>query len=226
VSGKGHDRRARLARSRLMLLFTPELCARGRDALEVLSEALPHVDVVQVRIKEPGLGLAPARATLDWTRLVLALRARAGSVALVVVNDRPDVARALAEEGVDGVHLGADDAPPSLARALLGPDALIGLSTHTSAAVVAAEDEPVDYLGFGPVHPTETKGYARGLGAEAAWIAARASSRPLFPIGGIDATNAAELSEVGRAAVGRAVLASADPARTARELAALLANED
>ena len=222
----GRERRARIARSRLMLLFTPELCPRGRDALEVLAEVLPHVDVVQVRIKEPGLGLAPARATLDWTRRVLALRAGQGSSALVLVNDRPDVARALAEEGVDGLHLGADDAPADLARALLGPDALIGLSTHTSAEVVAAELLPVDYLGFGPVHPTETKGYPRGLGAEAAWIAARASSLPLFPIGGIDATNAAELGEVGRAAVGRAVLASADPGRSARELVVLLASED
>src|SRR5262245_54017871 len=131
-----------------MLLFTPELCPSGRDPLEVLARVLPVVDVVQVRIKEPGLGLAPARATLEWTERVLALRARLAGAVLVLVNDRPDVARTLAEQGVDGVHLGADDAPPELARALLGPDALIGLSTHSNADVVAAEDRPVDYLGF------------------------------------------------------------------------------
>lgn len=224
MSPLGAERRARLAHARLMLLFTPELVPAGRDPLEVLARALPHVDVVQVRIKEPGQGLAPARATLAWTERVLALRAALASPALVLVNDRPDVARTLGER-VDGLHLGADDAPPELARALLGPEALIGLSTHTNAAVVAAEDLPLDYLGFGPIHPSATKGYARGLGPEAAWIAARASSRPLFPIGGIDATNAAELAEVGRAAVGRAVLAAEDPARAAQELLELLAGD-
>lgn len=204
-----------------MLLFTPELCPAGRDPLEVLARALPHVDAIQVRIKEAGQALAPARATLEWTERVLALRARIAPGVLVLVNDRPDVARVLGER-VDGLHLGADDAPPGLARELLGPEALLGLSTHSSADIVAAQDLPVDYLGFGPIHPTATKGYARGLGAEAAWVAAHASSRPLFPIGGIDATNAAELAEVGRAAVGRAVLAADDPAQAARELGLLL----
>jgi thiamine-phosphate diphosphorylase len=124
------------------------------------------------------------------------------------------------------VHLGADDAPPELARALLGPEALIGLSTHGAADVVRATELPVDYLGFGPIHATATKGYARGLGSEAAWIAAQASAYPLFPIGGIDATNASELAGVGRAAVGSALLSAPDPARAARELAGLLRAED
>ncbi|HEX6881990.1 MAG TPA: thiamine phosphate synthase [Planctomycetota bacterium] len=224
MSPSGAERRARLARARLMLLFTPELCPPGRPPLEVLARALPHVDVVQVRIKETGQALAPARATLEWTERVLALRAEVAPRVLVLVNDRPDVARTLGER-VDGVHLGADDAPPELARELLGAEALVGLSTHTAAEVVAAEDRPVDYLGFGPVHATATKGYAGGLGAEAAWIAARASSRPLFPIGGIDATNAGELTEVGRAAVSRALLAAEDPARAAEELLALLSGD-
>jgi thiamine-phosphate pyrophosphorylase len=226
VTEVGAQRRARLAEARLMLLFTPDLCPRGSDPLEVVARVLEHVDVIQVRIKEPGLGLAPARATLEWAERILALRARANGSALVLVNDRPDVARVLAERGLDGVHLGADDASPALARALLGPGALIGLSTHSARDVAAAEDLPLDYLGFGPIHPTETKGYTRGLGAEAAWVAARASARPLFPIGGIDATNAAELAEVGRAAVGRALLASPDPARAARELRALLSTDE
>lgn len=218
--------RARLARARLMLLFTPELCARGCEPLAVLGRALPYLDVIQVRLKEPGLALGPARATCDWARRVLALVARERSDALVLVNDRVDVAATLAPEGLAGVHLGADDAPPELARALLGPEPLIGLSTHGAADVTRAEELPVDYLGFGPVHPTATKGYARGLGAEAAWIAAQASSRPLFPIGGIDATNAGELAEIGRAAVSRAILEAADPRQAARELAALLAPPD
>ena len=221
----GAERRERLARARLMLIFTPELCPAGSDPLDVLARALPFLDVIQVRVKDPELGTSPARGSCDWTRRVLELVARARGDALVLVNDRVDVAAALLSEGVDGVHLGADDAPSELARALLGPDVLIGLSTHSGAELARAEELALDYLGFGPIHATATKGYARGLGSEAAWVATRACSRPLFPIVGIDATNASELAEVGRAAVGRAILSAGDPARTAREIAALLAND-
>lgn len=215
------ERRERLARARLMLLFTPELCA-PRAPLAVLEEAWPHVDAVQVRVKEPGLGTSPARALLEAARAVLALRARAGRAVLVLVNDRVDVARVLADEGLDGLHVGADDAPPALARAELGAELLLGLSTHSAADVVRAADEPLDYLGFGPVHATATKGYARGLGSEAAWIAAQASPWPLFPIGGIERTNVDELTEIGRAAVSSAILAAEAPGEAARALRAAL----
>lgn len=224
-AGVGAERRERLECARLMLLFTPELCPAGSDPLAILARALPYLDVVQVRTKDSALGTAPARGTCDWARRVLELVARAESPALVLVNDRVDVAATLAAEGLAGVHLGADDAPPELARELLGPAALIGLSTHSAADVTRAEELPVDYLGFGPIHPTATKGYARGLGSEAAWIAARASTHPLFPIGGIDATNAGELAEIARAAVSRAILCAPDPREAAREIVALLAPE-
>jgi thiamine-phosphate diphosphorylase len=207
-----------------MLLFTPELCPSGRAPLEILARALPALDVLQIRIKDAEHGQAPARALADWTRAVLACVRAAGSEALVLVDDRVDVAAALAPEGVHGVHLGADDCPPEVARATLGERALIGFSTHSAADVARAEELPVDYLGFGPVHPTATKGNARGLGSAAAWIAARSSARPLFPIGGIDLENAAELAEIGRAAVSRAIPgrsgsagSRARPARAARE---------
>jgi thiamine-phosphate pyrophosphorylase len=224
VEPSGDERRARLAEARLMLLFTPELVPAGRDPLQVLARALPALDAVQVRLKDPALASSPARALHDWSLRVLELRRAAESPVLVLVNDRVDVAAALRAQGLDGVHLGTDDAPPALARRLLGPEVLIGLSTHTSHQVAAGAEEPVDYLGFGPIHPTATKGYARGLGAEAAWIAAQASARPLFPIGGIDASNAAELQDVGRAAVSRAILAADDPLAAAREIRALLAH--
>lgn len=219
------ERRERLDAARLMLLFTPELCG-PRAPLEVLAQAWPHVDAVQVRIKEPGLGVGPARAVLEATRAVLALRAELARPVLVLVNDRVDVARVLAHEGLDGVHVGAEDAPPALARAELGPELLIGLSTHSAADIAAASDEPLDYLGFGPVHATETKGYARGLGTEAAWIAARASPWPLFPIGGIDLTNVEELAEIGRAALSAAILAAPYPGEAARTLRAALDRRD
>jgi len=225
AEARGARRRELLARARLMLIFTPAACG-ANDPLAALESALSDgagVDVLQVRPKRSGRGegaRASARETLEWTRRALALR-RSREL-LVIVNDRVDVARALRDEGCDGVHLGQTDAPPSVARELLGPEALIGLSTHTPAQVVLAGEEPVDYLGFGPVFPTATKGYARGLGPERAWIAAEAGALPLFPIGGIDASNAGELERIGRAAVSSAVLAADDPARAARVLRAQL----
>ena len=226
--------RDRLRDARLYLLFTPSLCG-GRDPLEVLEAALPFLDVIQVRPKAPDRDLDPARPSQglaartsarevhDWSVRVLDLLEAYPALRIpLIVNDRVDVARTLLERGCAGVHLGQDDAPPRLARELLGPEPLIGLSTHSAAQVALALDEPVDYLGFGPVHATPTKGYARGLGPEAAWIAAQASAVPVFPIGGIGPENAGELDDVGRAAVSAALLRAADPERAARELRALL----
>ena len=203
--------RADISDARLLLIFTPELCAA--DPLEVLEACLPHVDLVQVRIKEAGLP-SSARPLFEWTRRVLEL---AGEVP-VTVNDRVDVARALAAEGCAGVHLGQDDSPPRLARERLGADALIGLSTHGVRQAAAAQEEPVDYLGLGPVFATPTKGYERGIGPGVAWVAQAGSTLPLFPIGGIDVERAAQLAEVGRAAVCSAILAAADPGEAARSI--------
>ncbi|MBK7643190.1 MAG: thiamine phosphate synthase [Planctomycetes bacterium] len=225
----GRAARERLQGARVLLLFSPDLCL-GREPLEVLVAALPFVDLVQVRTKPAGAlapSPAPARESFEWCRRILDL-ARTARLApfVLTVDDRVDVALALAHEGVAGVHLGQDDMPCADARALLGPEALIGLSTHDLEQVVLAEAEPVDYLGFGPVHATATKGYARGLGSEAAWIASSSSALPVFPIGGIGLSNAQELARVGRAAITSAILSAEDPARAARELRELLAGDD
>ncbi|MCB9916432.1 MAG: thiamine phosphate synthase [Planctomycetes bacterium] len=223
------ERRARLAEARLMLVFTPALCAA--DPREVLAALAPWVDAIQVRPKAPaaaasaGVRADPsgeARATWEWALVALDVLAAASARPLLLVNDRVDVALALAARGVDGVHLGQDDLPPRAARALLGAAPLVGLSTHDAPQVVRAQEEPVDYLGFGPVFATATKGYARGLGPEAAWVAAEASPLPVFPIGGIDAARALELEPVGRAAVSAALLAADDPAAVAAQLRAAL----
>jgi thiamine-phosphate pyrophosphorylase len=217
------EARARLAQARLMLLFTPESCA-GRDPLAVLASTLDAVDVIQVRPKAHGSN-APgaARDTYDWCVKVAALLETHGRSGIpVLVNDRVDVAEALLGRGCAGVHLGQDDCLVGVARRRLGPAPLIGLSTHDAIQVAEAGEEPVDYLGFGPIHGTPTKGYARGLGVEAAWIASAGSSVPVFAIGGIDATNAADLARIGRVAVGSAILSAADPGRAAREIRALL----
>ncbi|MEM7306718.1 MAG: thiamine phosphate synthase [Planctomycetota bacterium] len=212
--------RDRLGRARLMLLFTPELAGEA-DPLDALESALPSLDVVQVRLKsaEHPDGASPARALLGWAERVLELVA--GRVP-VLVNDRVDVCAALGGRGLAGVHVGDRDTPVPEVRELLGPEPLVGLSTHGPRDVAAAATLDVDYLGFGPVYPTATKGYERGKGPEAAWVAAEASPVPVFPIGGIDLSNADELEHVGRACVGSAILSAADPAAAAAGLRELL----
>ncbi|MBL8858214.1 MAG: thiamine phosphate synthase [Planctomycetes bacterium] len=218
--------RRRLQRARVLLLFTPAACAE-RDPFTVLDAVLEQVDIVQVRPKAAGAATpCAARETYDWTVRVLELvHARKSLEVLVMVDDRVDVAAALRSAGCCGVHIGTDDMPVALAREYLGPTPLIGSSTHSFDDVAAAEDEDCDYIGFGPLHPTSTKGYTAGLGAEAAWIAHTASSKPVFPIGGIGLENAHELSRVGRAAVASAILSAPDPARAACELRAILCAE-
>ena len=226
----GHALRARLANARLMLLFTPQACG-GADPEGVLRALLPEVDAVQVRCKPLAAGPstpdrpgppAQARASHDWTRRCLEWAAELQSPPLVLVDDRVDVALALAAEGCAGVHLGTHDFPPTEARELLGPELLIGASTHGAAEVARTAELPVDYLGFGPVFATATKGYQVGLGPEQAWVAQAGSTLPLFPIGGIDGHNAHTLATVGRAAVGSALLAADDPVAAARDLRAAL----
>ena len=217
--------RTRLAQARLMLIFTPELVRRS-DPHQVLRAVLPWIDVVQVRPKPLGDNSSlpsEARATRDLARSVLAVtRAFKEQAPLVIANDRADVAALLWEEGLAGVHLGQEDTAAEGAREFLGAKPLIGLSTHTADQVAAAQTSAVDYLGFGPVFATATKGYAAGLGSAAAWLASGASSLPVFALGGIDATSVQELGQVGRVAVGSAILSATDPPRAARELRELL----
>ncbi len=216
-----------------MLLFTPNLVPGvtslpgeesdpeiGRalraleQALDARSNGLASIGAVQLRIKDAH-GRSPARATYTWALRLLDYFAGHPTPPLFLINDRVDVALALAGTpggvAVAGVHLGQTDLPIAAARELLGPEALIGRSTHDFAQVVLATEEGANYLGFGPVYATETKGYTRGLGPEQAWIAATATGLPLFPIGGISAANAGELGSVGRAAVSSAILSASDP---------------
>ena len=81
-------------------------------------------------------------------------RITAGTDTLFIVNDRPDIALA---SGADGLHLGQNDLPAAEARRLIGPDLLLGLSTHNLDQVAKANDEPVNYIGFGPIYSTNSK---------------------------------------------------------------------
>ena len=116
--------------------------------------------------------------------------------AKIIINDRVDIAAAV---GADGVHLGQDDLPPVEARKILGPDALIGYSTHNREQALEAVGLPIDYLAFGPIFLTATKEHAdptvglKGLRA----IRAIAGRFPLVAIGGISAENLSAVLEAG-----------------------------
>jgi thiamine-phosphate pyrophosphorylase len=153
--------------------------------------------LVQVRAKTAASGWL-----LQITDEIQTTAAACG--ARVIVNDRADVA-ALA--GAAGVHVGQDDLPPAAARRVVGPNAIVGLSTHSPAQIRQALTEPVDYLAVGPVFGTATKdtGYeAVGLELvrEAATLAAAAPHpRPVVAIGGITLERAADVIAAGAAAV-------------------------
>ncbi|MBI9089027.1 MAG: thiamine phosphate synthase [Desulfobacterium sp.] len=129
----------------------------------------------------------------------------------LIINDRIDVALAC---GADGVHIGQDDMPAVLARKLLGPDKIIGLSVESWEDVEAAQELDVDYLGVSPVFPTPTKTDTKTVWGLEGLARIRAFSRhPLVAIGGLDAANARDVIRAGAdsIAVVSAICGTADP---------------
>jgi len=122
--------------------------------------------------------------------------------------------------GADGVHVGQDDASVVDAREIVGPNRLVGLSTHSPEQVDAAAGLPVDYIGVGPVHATPTKPGRPAVGLELIRYAAAHATVPFFAIGGISPDNVAAVREAGaeRVAVVRALTEAPDPALVARTL--------
>jgi thiamine-phosphate pyrophosphorylase len=209
---KPSERRERLAASRLYVVT-----GARPDLAEFLDAILgAGVDIVQLREKE-----AEAGDLLRWGEAFRETAERHG--ALFVVNDRPDVAYAL---DADGVHLGQNDLPPSLARSMVGDGAIVGLSTHSPAQWDKAAPE-ADYLCIGPVWETPTKPGRPAAGLDAVRHAAASDeTRPWFAIGGITEENLPEVLDAGatRIVVVRAVTESVDPAASVRALADLLAS--
>ena len=194
--------RDRLTTARLYLVCD----ARPRDWLAAAVRG--GVDLVQLRDK-----------ALDDERLVAAAEEFRGLGALFVLNDRPHLVEAC---GADGVHVGQDDATPAEARAIVGPERVVGRSTHAPEQADAADADPdVDYLAVGPVWETPTKAGRPAAGLEYVKYAARTVSKPWFAIGGIDAGNLAAVLERGarRIVVVRAIAEAEDPEAAARELA-------
>jgi thiamine-phosphate pyrophosphorylase len=188
----------------------------GDDPLAQAQAALDGgAAIIQLRVKE-----RPAGEVLELaSRLVALARGRA----LVIVNDRADLA-VLA--GADGVHVGEEDLPVDAARAVVGPDLLVGRSTRTLDDGLAALAGGADHVGFGPVFATATKrieAAPRGL-AMLAEVSARLGA-PVVAIGGIGPDRIGEVAAAGAAAAAvlGALVDGPDPRRRAEALAAAFA---
>lgn len=211
------DRDRRLRRlEAARLYFVCEGLPRGDDPRPLLDAALRGgADIVQLREKTPR----PAEelvALADPFR-----RAAAEHRALFILNDRPELVAAC---GADGVHVGQDDLPVAEARRLAGPEALVGLSTHSRAQVHAAHaatgpDRP-DQISVGPVWATPTKPGRPSTGLELIEYAAGEAAIPWFAIGGIDAASVFSVVAAGaeRIVVVRAIRDADDPEGAARRL--------
>lgn len=197
------DRRERLRGARLYLVCDEQ----ADDFLHGVLGA--GVDILQLRMKDAGDDDAIVAAGQRFAR------AAARHRALFILNDRPDL---VASSGADGVHVGQDDMAVDAARAIVGPDRVVGLSTHSPEQVDAAADLDVDYIGVGPVHATPTKPGRPAVGLELVRYAAQHAGVPFFAIGGISPENvdAVRFAGADRIAVVRALTEAVDPAASAR----------
>ena len=214
--GNGPLLRERLRTARLYLCC--EARPHGEDPEALLRAALGGgVDIVQLREKELG------RAEIE--RAAGTFRRIADTYsALFIVNDDPDLARSC---DADGVHVGKHD-EVAAARELLGPDAIVGLSTHSEAEVEAAAELPVDYIAVGPIWETPTKPGRAGIGLEPIAYAAERAAHPFFAIGGISPLNAEEVVRAGaeRLCVVRAIRDAPHPEVAAQALRRAFAAAD
>ena len=193
-------------------LVTDRGLARGRELVEIVRAAVAGgVTVVQLREKNCS--------TRDFLELGRALLAELKPCAVpLLINDRVDIALAI---GADGVHIGQSDMPYALARKLLGPAAIIGLSVESLADALAAEPLDVAYLGLSPVFSTATKTDLQPpLGLEGIRAIQAVSRHKLVAIGGVNAENVQSICAAGAqgVAVVSAICSAADPLQASRDL--------
>jgi thiamine-phosphate pyrophosphorylase len=219
-----HQSLARLGTARLYL------CTDARrehgDLARFADAALAGgVDIIQLRDKgSPGeqrFGPLEARDELAACRILADAARRHG--ALFAVNDRADIARAA---GADVLHLGQGDLPPDIARDIVGPGMLLGLSSHDSQQATEAATSAADYFCVGPCWPTPTKPGRKAPGLPLVRAAAAVGTpKPWFAIGGIDAQRLPEVLDAGarRIVVVRAITGAQDPRAAAARLSSALA---
>jgi thiamine-phosphate pyrophosphorylase len=195
-----------------LYLVTDEELAKGRPIEEIVAEAIQGgVTVVQYREKTDSTREMVARA--------LALRELCRSHKIpFIVNDRIDIALAC---GADGVHVGQDDMPAAMARQLIGPGKILGVSVGNIAETTRAIRDGADYLGASPIFDTPTKPDApRAMGIAGLQEISKVSSVPVVAIGGLNEKNAALMMRAGAAgvAVVSAIIGAEDPKMAAQRL--------
>jgi thiamine-phosphate pyrophosphorylase len=219
------DRRLSVLAAARLYLCTDARREHG-DLAQFADAALAGgVDIIQLRDKgsagEQRFGPLEARDELAALQVLADAARRHG--ALFAVNDRADIARAA---GADVLHLGQGDLPLDVARDIVGPDVLLGLSSHDREQAAAAAVGQADYFCVGPCWPTPTKPgrQAPGLGLVRT-VAELGTDKPWFAIGGIDEQRLPEVlgAGAGRIVVVRAITAAADPRAAAERLSSALA---
>ena len=198
----------------LYLVTDPEL-ARGRALLDLVAAAVRGgATLVQLRDKHAG-----GRDLLETAR---ALKAMLDPMRVpLIVNDRADVAHAAGA----GCHVGQSDLPAAAARAIVGPDAIVGVSLDDPDQAAEIDRDLVDYVAYGPFAATATKADAgRAVGPDGLAAAAKRTLLPLVAIGGIDADNAAAAVRAGAdgIAVVSAIMTADDPEAASRALRAAI----
>ena len=206
-----NQRRQRLEGSRLCLITDPGSNDPSGAMLKRVELALQAgVSLVQYRRKQgpDALRLQEAHQLADLCQ---------AHQALLIINDRIDLALLV---NADGVHLGQEDLPHAEARQLMGPDKLIGRSTHQLEQLHQAQEDGADYLGVGPVYATATKADRTPAGLDWVRTAEHSARVPWFAIGGIHSNNISEVLNAGasRVAVVSAIMGSDDPTAVSREL--------
>jgi thiamine-phosphate pyrophosphorylase len=197
----------------LYFITDPQLC-RVRGVIETVRAAVAGGATI-VQLRDPA---AKTRAHVEEARALIALL-RPLRIPLIV-NDRVDVALAA---DADGVHVGQTDMHPADARALIGPERILGLSITSQADMRASDLTDIDYLGVGPIFPSITKpDAAPPMGTAGLKAIAARTKVPIVAIGGVDRWNVAEAIEAGAdgVAVVSAICSAPDPEIAARDLAA------
>ncbi|MCL1926525.1 MAG: thiamine phosphate synthase [Syntrophorhabdaceae bacterium] len=195
-----------------LYLITDRRLARGGNLLSAVEHALAGgVHAVQLREKDLG--------SRDLLELALKIRALTSAYgAKLLINDRIDIALAA---DADGVHMGRNSIPTRDARRLMGPDRLIGCSTHTAKQLAEAEAGGADFAVFGPVYFTPSKAaFGPPLGVDTLRAACASTRIPVFALGGVGAENINEVIAAGANGVSMisAILAAKDPRQAASDI--------
>ncbi len=211
------SRAAALAQAKLYLLMP---CDHDQERFSSSVESLydAGVDLIQLRDKT-----ADDRTIYQSSRIAASIARRLGR--WFIVNDRADIAVA---SGASGVHIGQEELPLEAARRIVGPDRLVGVSTHSIDQARVAVHEGADYIGCGPTFPSHTKPFETFPGLEFLRTIAAELTLPAYAIGGINPTNIQSVAATGihGVAVSAAILQAASPVEIVKAMRACLETTD